>query len=93
MSDLRFAALCDRWIERDPEILGGTPVIRGTRLTVHAILGRIEGGDSVEELFDDYPELDHSALEAAVHFAPSYPMIDRPGPESLARRLRKSVDE
>lgn len=65
-------------IEEDPEILGGTPVIRGTRLSVYAVRGRLDGGDSVEDILDDYPHLTRDAIEIAALYAKSNPMVGRP---------------
>ncbi len=47
----------DRYIKSDPEILGGTPVIDGTRIPVYAVLGRLQYGDTLEDLLDDYPHV------------------------------------
>ena len=40
---------------RDPEILGGTPVFRGTRVPFQALLDYIEGGQTLDEFLDDFP--------------------------------------
>jgi uncharacterized protein (DUF433 family) len=42
----------DDLIVSDPEIMGGTPCIEGTRLTVYAVAARIRGGETIAELFD-----------------------------------------
>ncbi len=42
-------------IRIDPEIMGGTPCIAGTRITVYAIAARFNGGETVEELIADWP--------------------------------------
>ena len=44
-------------IESDPEILGGKPVVRGTRIPVDLILELVEAGYSPEEIAEEYPEL------------------------------------
>ena len=44
-------------INRDPEILGGTPVFKGTRVPVKAIFDYLEAGDSLEEFLDDFPSV------------------------------------
>jgi uncharacterized protein (DUF433 family) len=41
----------------DRSIQGGVPTIRGTRITVDAVLGMWEHGFSVAEILDDYPGL------------------------------------
>jgi len=38
----------------DPEIQGGKPVIKGTRIPVDLVLGKIAGGMTVEELMREY---------------------------------------
>jgi len=42
-------------ITRDPEILGGTPVFRETRVPFQALLDYIEGGQTLDEFLDDFP--------------------------------------
>jgi len=44
-------------IESDPEILGGRPVVRGTRIPVDLVLELVEAGYSPEEIAKEYPEL------------------------------------
>ena len=68
----------DRYITSDKDILGGTPVIAGTRLTVYAILGRLQDGDSIDDLAEDYPEIPREAFEAAEIYARSHPLRGRP---------------
>lgn len=51
-------------IIRDPEILGGTPVFRGTRVPFQALLDYLEGGQTLNEFLDDFPTV---TREAAVH--------------------------
>ena len=42
-------------IAKDHEILGGTPVFRGTRVPVQALLDYLEGGQTLDEFLDDFP--------------------------------------
>lgn len=51
-------------IIRDPEILGGTPVFRGTRVPFQVLLDYLEGGQTLNEFLDDFPTV---TREAAVH--------------------------
>ena len=39
----------------DPEILSGTPVFRGTRVPVDALLGNLEAGVSIDEFLENFP--------------------------------------
>jgi uncharacterized protein (DUF433 family) len=49
---------------RDPEILGGTPVFRGTRVPFQSLLDYLEGGQSLNDFLDDFPTV---TREAAIH--------------------------
>lgn len=42
-------------IVKDPEILSGIPVFKGTRVPVQNLLDYLEAGDSIEEFLDDFP--------------------------------------
>jgi uncharacterized protein (DUF433 family) len=56
-------------IHSDPEILGGTPVFRGTRVPFQALLDYVEGGHTLDEFLSDFPtvgrDLAVQALEQA----------------------------
>jgi uncharacterized protein (DUF433 family) len=69
----------DAHIAVDDEIMGGTPVIRGTRVTVYAVLGRIDHGDTIDDILAEYPNLTRDAIEAAIVYARAHPFVGRPG--------------
>jgi uncharacterized protein (DUF433 family) len=75
---LRYVKARDRYITSSPEILGGTPVIVGTRITVYAVAVRLAGGESLEELCADYPYVHREAFEAAAIYAQANPLRGRP---------------
>ena len=75
----RYARARDAHIVSDPEIKGGTPVVRGTRMTVYAVLGRVDGGETLDNVAEDNPDLAREALEAAVVYARTHPLRGRPG--------------
>jgi uncharacterized protein (DUF433 family) len=67
------------FIVSDPQIMGGTPCIKGTRLTVHAVKARIRGGESVAELFTGYPpEFGEDHVRAAIDYADRVPFSEAP---------------
>lgn len=74
----RYTADRDAFIETVEGVQGGRPVIKGTRLTVSAIHGRLNAGDSIEELMEDYPDLPRRAFEAAHLYAKTHPQVGRP---------------
>ncbi len=42
-------------IQRSAEILGGTPVFRGTRVPIQTLIDYLEDGDSLDQFLDDFP--------------------------------------
>jgi len=81
----RYGQSRDDHIELNPDVMGGTPVLRGTRMTVYAVLGRIDGGDSVDDILADNPHLTREAVETAALYARTHPFVGRPGGRPWAR--------
>ena len=50
-------------------ICHGKPVIAKTRVLVSTILGALAGGDSVEMVLEDYPNISREDVEAVLEFA------------------------
>lgn len=44
-------------IQIDPEVMGGTPVFRGTRVPIQTLFDYIEGEDTIEEFLEDFPSV------------------------------------
>jgi uncharacterized protein (DUF433 family) len=57
------------YIERDPEIMMGRPVIAGTRITVEYVLERLGQGATPEELVANYAGLTLDHIRAAQTYA------------------------
>jgi uncharacterized protein (DUF433 family) len=58
-------------IVKDPDILGGTAVFRGTRVPFQTLLDYLEGGDTLDEFLDDFPTVTREAAVAALELAKS----------------------
>ena len=56
-------------ISIDPEICHGKPVIRGMRYPVESMLEYLAGGDSIEEVLAEFPDLTREDLLACIEFA------------------------
>jgi uncharacterized protein (DUF433 family) len=56
----------------DPARMRGLPCIRGTRITVSAVLGQLAAGQSIDDLLADYPQLEREDVLAALEFAAAY---------------------
>lgn len=58
-----------RRIVANPEILGGKPIVEGTRLSVEHILGLLAHGMSHGEIVESYPELSINDVNVVVQYA------------------------
>ncbi|HVT83853.1 MAG TPA: DUF433 domain-containing protein [Chitinophagaceae bacterium] len=58
-----------RYIEINPKIMMGKPIIKGTRITVELVLEKLSAGESVENLLEAHPQLNKEQIQAALAFA------------------------
>lgn len=81
----RYGRAREDYIEINPDIMGGTPVLRGTRITVYSLLGRLDGGDSIDDILEDNPHLTRESVETAALYARTHPLVGRPGGRPWAK--------
>ena len=62
------------------DIMGGTPVISGTRVPVHDVAAALAAGVPAKEILEDYPSLTEDRLELAALYAEANPLRGRPKP-------------
>jgi uncharacterized protein (DUF433 family) len=53
----------------NPDICHGQPTVRGLRYTVESLLELLSAGMSVDEVLEDYPDLERDDVLAALEFA------------------------
>ena len=82
------AAELELFVVSDPEIMGGLPVIRGTRIPVHLVADMIAQGATEEEILSGYPTLTAEDLTRAVRYAAAHP----PEEQAPAKHPLKRVD-
>jgi uncharacterized protein (DUF433 family) len=73
-----YTHLRDLYIEHNPAVMGGEPVITGTRVPVRTIAGLIEMGETREALREDYPHIPEEAYHVAVLWTHANPRRGRP---------------
>jgi uncharacterized protein (DUF433 family) len=69
-------------IIRDPEICGGAPVFKGTRVLLRAVLAGLAAGETTEQILTGYPSLQPEDVQAAIAFAATSAAEDLPVPEA-----------
>lgn len=62
----------------DPNVLGGAPVVRGTRVPVHDVAASMAAGVPMGRILAAYPSLDAGKIELATIYAEANPIRGRP---------------
>ena len=81
----------DTLILSDPEIMGGTPCIRGTRMTVYAVEARLRS-ETPADLIAEYPHLTPEQIEAALRYAAKHPCVEHPDARPWRRPRRDAAE-
>lgn len=69
------------YITRDPQICGGQPVMKGTRIPLRTVLASLAEGATIGEILADFPTLSEEAVRAAIVFAAVSAEEDLPVPD------------
>jgi uncharacterized protein (DUF433 family) len=56
-------------IEINPKVMVGKPVIKGTRITVELVIGKLAAGESIDEILASYPHLNRQQILACLEYA------------------------
>ncbi|MHA1448634.1 MAG: DUF433 domain-containing protein [Candidatus Hodarchaeales archaeon] len=56
-------------IEINPRVLGGKPVIKGTRIPVYIILQMLRDGATFDEILKGYPRIEKDDIKAVLEYA------------------------
>lgn len=68
-SDVDLARDAQRFVAIDPDVLSGTPCLKGTRVPVHDIADMVANGDTVADLLSAFPVLTEGQIHAACAYA------------------------
>lgn len=68
-------------IVSDPEIMGGTPCFRGTRVPVDSLIDYLEAGDNLDEFLYNFPSVSREAAISALEEANAVLSLNRAGLE------------
>ena len=66
------------YIAQDPQICGGEPVVRSTRVPVRTVLASLAEGATVAEILGDFPTLNEASVRAITAFAAASASEDLP---------------
>ena len=95
-ASLRALRRVKRLVVSNPEIMGGDPIFRSTRVSVHMIAALIAQGIAEAELLESYPRLTAEMIRLTPIYAAAYPLRGRPRKQPWrarppVRRARRSL--
>ena len=74
--DVRMRVASRSVVHSDPEISGGTPIFRRTRVPVRSLFDYLKGGETIEQFLDQFPSVSKEQALAALELAcdsPNHP--------------------
>jgi uncharacterized protein (DUF433 family) len=77
-SQLTLLAHMEEMVVRDPEIMRGTPVFKGTRIPVDLVADMLSQGATAEEILEGYPTLNKETIAIAPLYMRAFPRRGRP---------------
>lgn len=77
-SQLKQLARMEEMVIRDPEIMRGTPVFKGTRIPVDLVADMLAQGATVQEILEGYPTLSKEKIALAPLYMRAFPRRGRP---------------
>lgn len=72
--------MTDQIIIRDPAILAGKPIIRGTRISVEFIIELMAGGWTMADILTNYPGINREQIAACLNYARDLVSAERIAP-------------
>ncbi len=64
--------IAQKLIVRDPDIMSGTPVFKGTRVPVKTLIDYLQGGHTLNEFLEHFPSVSREQAEAVLELAKRY---------------------
>ncbi len=91
-SGLSLLAKARGIVSSTPEVLGGTPVFKGTRIPVHDVADMLANGDRPAAIIKAFPQLDADRVRLASIYAMAYPARGRPRTRSRRWGMPKASE-
>lgn len=62
----------DNYVSVSPEVLGGTPVFKGTRVPIKILFDYLQGGDNIQEFLENYPTVKKNFAQKVLELLSNY---------------------
>ncbi|MGB8534886.1 MAG: DUF433 domain-containing protein [Acidobacteriaceae bacterium] len=84
--ELKRLRKVEQMVVSDPEVMGGTPVYRSSRIPVDLVATMLAQGATVEEILEGYPALSREQVELAPLYVAAFPRRGRPARRPWAKQ-------
>jgi uncharacterized protein (DUF433 family) len=64
--------MATKYIVSNPKILGGKPIIKGTRISVQLILEWLATGGTIDKIVEEYPHIPREGIVEALIYASKF---------------------
>jgi uncharacterized protein (DUF433 family) len=88
---LKQLAHIDQLVVKDPEIMRGTPVFKGTRIPVDLVADMLAQGATAEEILEGYPTLSKEKIAIAPLYIRAFPRRGRPSRRPWQGKRRRAA--
>jgi len=72
IKDMNLKSALNKYVTVSPDILGGTPVFKNTRVPIKILFDYLQGGDNIQEFLDNYPTVEKTFVQKVLELLALY---------------------
>ena len=72
VNNMNLKSALNKYVSVSPDILGGTPVFKNTRVPIKILFDYLQGGDNIQEFLDNYPTVKKSFARKVLELLSAY---------------------
>lgn len=84
MNTMNLKNALNKYVSVSPDVLGGTPVFKNTRVPIKILFDYLQGGDNIQEFLDNYPTVKKSFARKVLELLSVYFTEIEPDNETAA---------
>ncbi len=81
---MNLKSALNKYVTVSPDILGGTPVFKNTRVPIKILFDYLQGGDNIQEFLDNYPTVEKTFAQKVLELLALYVIEIETGNDAAA---------
>ncbi len=81
---MNLKSALNKYVTVSPDILGGTPVFKNTRVPIKILFDYLQGGDNIQEFLDNYPTVEKTFAQKVLELLALYVIKIETGNDAAA---------